>query len=341
MRKNAATLPTIAHVAKQAGVSISTVSRVINRNVPVSDDVASRVEDAMRLLKYVPRAAARNLATRRTNTLGLLVSEILGDFFAPLLTGIEDSANGQGYDLLISTAGRRGPHDDLPASLGNHNTDGLLVFAGALTNAGIAHAHAVGLPIVLIHQSSPPDLAIPCVTIENKAASCTLIEHLIMAHGRRRIALLQGLPHNDDSYWREMGYREALEKHGLPFDPSLVAPGDFARAVAQTSVANLIAGGVIFDAVFAGDDEAAVGALQALRTAERRVPQDVAVVGFDDQRLAAVLNPPLTTVCARTEEVGRLATQQLIRLIRTGAADALTLLPTELVIRRSCGCSES
>jgi DNA-binding LacI/PurR family transcriptional regulator len=138
-----------------------------------------------------------------------------------------------------------------------------------------------------------------------------------------------------------MGYREALEKRGLPFDPALVAPGDFERTVAQASVNQLVANNVVFDAIFTGDDEAAVGALQALRAAGKQVPEDVAVVGFDDQRLAAVLNPPLTTVCARTEEVGRLATQQLIRLIRTGEADLLTLLPTELVIRRSCGCPES
>lgn len=330
--------PTIDDVARRAGVSISTVSRVINRNVPVSDDVVTRVEAAMKELRYIPRAAARNLATRKTNTLGLLVSDILGDFFAPLLTGIEDAATQNGYDLLISTAGRRGPHAEMPGSLGNHNTDGLLVFAGALTDAGISHAHSSGLPMVLIHQSAPAGLAIPCVTIENKAASCAIVEHQLKVHNRRRIVLLRGLQHNEDSHWREMGYREALEKHGLRFDPELVAPGDFERTVAQASVAQLLASGVAFDGIFTGDDEAAVGALQALHAAGKRVPEEVAVVGFDDQRLAAVLNPPLTTVHAPTEEVGRVAAQQLLRLIRTGQADPLTLLPTELVIRRSCGC---
>jgi DNA-binding LacI/PurR family transcriptional regulator len=330
--------PTIEDVAKRAGVSISTVSRVINRNVPVSDEAVAHVEAAMKELRYVPRAAARNLATRKTNTLGLLVAEILGDFFGPLLTGIESVADQNGYDLLISTAGRRGPHAELPSSLGNHNTDGLLIFAGSLTSDGIAHAHSLDLPMVLIHQSPAANLAIPCVTIENKAASREIVAHLIERHSRRHIVLLSGPSNNEDAYWREMGYREALKMYNLPFDPALIVPGDFSRLVAQASVAQLLADGLTFDAIFTGDDEAAVGALLALQNAGKRVPEEIAVVGFDDQRLAAVLTPPLTTVHAPTEQIGAEAAQQLIKLIQTGQADILTLLPTELVIRRSCGC---
>ncbi len=335
-RNNSA--PKIHDVAQQAGVSISTVSRVINRTVPVSDDVVARVEAAMKELKYVPRAAARNLATRKTNTLGLLLTDLLGDFFAPLLSGIESVAAEQGFDLLISTAGRNGPHRELPGSLGRHNSDGLMVFAGVLTDEGITSAHALGLPLVLIHQTPPPNLPIPSVTIENKAASRDILTHLIEVHGRRRIVLLQGPPGHEDAHWRQLGYREALAAHGLPFDPALVRPGDFDRRVAQASVARLLESGVAFDAIFTGDDEAAVGALQALHAAGKRVPEEVAVVGFDDQRLAAVLNPPLTTVHAPTEEVGRFAAQNLIHLIRTGEARPLTLLPTQIVVRRSCGC---
>lgn len=331
--------PTIDDVARLAGVSISTVSRVINDTVPVSDDTMARVEAAMKALQYVPYSAARNLAARKTNTVGLLVSAILGDFFGPLLTGIEEVAHEEGYDLLISMAGRRGPQDEMPNSLGRHNTDGLLVFAGALQEAGLAQAYSSGLPLVLIHQSPPPELPIPCVTIENKSASREIVEHMITVHGRRRIALLRGLTGNEDASWREMGYREALEKHDLPFDPTLVAPGDFSHEVAQASVARLLQDGMDFDAIFTSDDEAAVGALRALREAGRQVPEEVAVVGFDDQRLAAVLNPPLTTVYAPTEQVGRVAAQRLFSLLGTGEAELLTLLPTELVIRRSCGCS--
>lgn len=328
---------TIHDVARQAGVSISTVSRVINESAPVSEPVKDRVRATMRELNYQPRTAARNLATRRTNTLGLLLTDIQGDFFAPLLSGIEAVTNEAGFDLLISTS-RRNPRDEVPHSVGAHNTDGLLVFAGSLREAGLRYCHGLGLPVVLIHQSPPPSLDIPCVTVENKAASRRLVEHLIVTHQRRRIAFLRGPEEHEDSYWREVGYRQALEEHGLARMPELVAQGDFDRRVARSSVSEMLAAGINVDAFYCGDDEAAVGVLEALHEAGVRVPEEVSVVGFDDQRLSAYLTPPLTTVRAPTEEVGRQAARQLVGLIRSGQADRLSLLPTEIVIRRSCGC---
>jgi LacI family transcriptional regulator len=192
--------------------------------------------------------------------------------------------------------------------------------------------------LVLIHQSSPEGLNIPCVTVENKAASRKIVEHLIAAHRRRRIVLLRGPEDNEDARWRELGYREALAAHHLAVDPQLIGAGDFERHAAQTAVDRMLAAGIVFDAIFSGDDEAAVGALAALAARGVRVPDDVSVAGFDDQRLAAILQPPLTTVRAPTQQVGEEAARQLIKLIRTGSADPLTLLPTELVCRQSCGC---
>ena len=180
----------IDDVARLAGVSISTVSRVVNGTAPVSPEIAERVEAAMRELNYVPRVAARNLATRRTNTIGVLLSEMLGDFFQPLLTGIEAVARENGYEVLISMTGVTRPQDQRVRPFGLHNTDGLLIFSGSLTVEGIAQAHATGLPLVLIHQTSPEGLNIPCVTVENKAASRKIVEHLIVTHQRRRIVLL-------------------------------------------------------------------------------------------------------------------------------------------------------
>ncbi|HEX7974360.1 MAG TPA: LacI family DNA-binding transcriptional regulator [Anaerolineales bacterium] len=332
--------PTIRDVARQAGVSVATVSRVINRNTPVSDEAAARVLATMAELKFVPQAAARSLASKKTHTIALLLTDIGGDFFAPILSGIEKTTRQAAYDLLISTSGRLKARDEFPPSLGPHNTDGILVFANCLSEAGLVKAHQAGFPIVLIHQSPPAGLSIPCVTVENKAASRKIIEHLIQAHNRRRIVFLRGPQGNEDSAWRELGYREALLACGLTIDPQLVAAGEFDRDTAQASLARLLANGVVFDAVFTGDDEAAVGALAALRQAGLRVPEDVSVVGFDDQRMAAYLTPPLSTVRAPTQAVGEAAAEQLLRLIRTGQAEHLTLLPAEIVVRRSCGCLE-
>lgn len=329
---------TIDDVARRAGVSISTVSRVINHTVPVSDEVTHRVETAMRELNYRPRAAARSLATRKTNTVGLLISGIEGDFFAPLLSGIEAVTSEAGYDLLISTSGRLGPRAEFPAPLGPHNTDGLLVFANSLGPTGLAQCHEMAFPIVLIHQSPPDGLDIPCVTVENRAAACSLVAHLVEVHGRRRIAFLRGPEGHEDSYWREAGYRKALQEHDIPFDPGLVGTGRFDRKVARASILEMLGAGVAMDAVFAGDDDAAIGVLAALEEVGRQVPEEIAVVGFDDQRSSAYLSPPLTTVRAPTEAVGREAAQQLVSLLQEGQAQPLTLLPTEIVLRHSCGC---
>ena len=338
MTKSDPSSVTIRDVAQRAGVSVATVSRYINQSAPVSDEVARRLESVMSELHYVPDVTARNLATKKSHTIGLLLTDIGGDFFAPLLSGIEAAASENGYDLLISSLRNPKPRQTLPP-VGPHNTDGVLAFADSLKEETLRWFHKKQFPIVLLHRSSPPDLQIPCVTVENKAASSKIVEHLIEVHGRRKIIYLRGPEEQEDSYWRELGYNEALEAHGIPLVPSWVAAGHFDRQVAYQSMQQLIASGVEFDAVFSGDDEAAVGVLEALKDAGKRVPEDVSVVGFDDQHMSPYLTPPLTTVRAPTHDVGYEATCRLFDLIHTGQATPLTLLPTHIVLRRSCGCA--
>jgi LacI family transcriptional regulator len=329
---------TIRDVAKQAGVSIATVSRYINQTATVSPEVASRLDEVMGTLKYVPHSTARNLATQKTNAIGLLLTHnIYGDFFSPLLRGIEEVVTEAGFNLLISSNSSSFSIEFSPV-LGPNNTDGILAFADSLTEAGLTHFYQSNFPVVLIQRSSPPHLSIPSVTIENKAASKAIVDHLIEVHHRRRIIFLRGPELHEDSYWREMGYRASLEAHEMTYDSELVWPGEFEREVAQTTMIELIMAGVEFDAVFGGNDDAAIGVLAALREMGKRVPEDISVVGFDDLRSSPYLTPSLTTVRAPTEEVGRVAARQMIKLIRGGQADPLTLLPTEIVIRKSCGC---
>jgi DNA-binding LacI/PurR family transcriptional regulator len=329
---------TIRDVAKQAGVSVATVSRYLNQTAGVSPEVAARLDDVMAELKYVPHVTARNLATQKTNAIGLsLTYTAFGNFFAPMLRGIEEVTGEFGFNLLIASR-QPSSHGMFPTALGPHNTDGLLIYADSMDNMAMAYFQGIHFPLVLVHRAAPPHLHIPCVTIENKAASRKIVEHLIQVHHRRRIVFLRGPEHQEDSYWREMGYRTALEANGIPYDPELVLPGEFEQEIAYMTTMELIVAGVEFDAIFAGDDDAAVGVMGALKEAGKRVPEDIAVVGFDDQRTAQYLTPSLTTVRAPTEEVGRVAARQLVNLIREGQADPLTLLPTEIVIRHSCGC---
>jgi DNA-binding LacI/PurR family transcriptional regulator len=333
------TRATIADVAELAGVSIATVSRVINQTGPVAGETAAQVHAAIAELKYVPHAAARGLASRRTQTLGLLLPGISDQFSAAMLRGIEAGAREGGYDLLIhSTHVESGAGPAPRRRLGEHNTDGLLIFTDSLDDAELTRLYQLGFPMVLLHRSPPDGLTIPCVTFENKSGARQLIDHLIEIHGYRRIAFLAGPEEHEDSYWREMGYRESLAAHDIPFDPALVARGGFNQEQAQRSVENWLANNMELEAIFSGDDEAGIGVLAALQQANRRVPADIALVGFDDIDVSRYLNPPLTTVRAPIEQAGREAARQLVNLIRLGQADPLVLLPTELVIRRSCGC---
>jgi LacI family transcriptional regulator len=164
------------------------------------------------------------------------------------------------------------------------------------------------------------------------------VDHLIEVHGCRRIAFLRGPLGNEDSDQREMGYREALKHHGLSSDSNLIGIGGFNREEAQRTVYNWLKTGLAFDAVFAGDDDAAAGVLLALRRAGKRIPRDIKVVGFDDSPVSQFLAPPLTTVRAPIEKVGREAVRRLVRLIRGERIHGPTRMRTELVVRESCGC---
>jgi LacI family transcriptional regulator len=330
------TLPTIANVAELAGVSIATVSRVINGTVPVVEETAQRVRNAIDQLHFVPRTAARMLASRRTNTIGLIFSEIGGAFFPHLLKGVEAETRAGGYELLIHSTQSQQMQKHRP--LGEHNTDGLLVFTSSLTIDELRRLSNISFPLVLMHQASPENLNIPVITIENKNGAEVLVNHLIEKHARRHIVYMQGPEGHEDSLWRERGYRDALEKHNIPFDPRLIIKGGFDEEEANAAVNKMIGDGIEFDAIFSGDDDAAMGVYRALKHAGRIIPDDVAVVGFDDVSYSQYISPALTTVRAPIEEVGREAVRQLVHLIRSEHAESLTLLPTELIVRNSCGC---
>jgi LacI family transcriptional regulator len=333
--------PTILDVARQANVSIATVSRVLNASPLVTNDTAERVQAAMRQLSFVPHATARGLASRRTRTLGLVLPVIGREYFSPLLRGIEAETRRAGYHLLIETTETPDTSLSYLRGLGAHNTDGLVMFTDSVEDQELFRLHTDGFPIVLLHQTPPDGLDIPVISIENKSSAQKIVEHLIEAHNRRRIAFLRGEQGHEDSMWREKGYREALKKYNIPFDSSLVARGGFNPDEAKEAVTRMLKQDLNFDAIFSGDDDAATGVLAALYGSGKRVPQDVAVVGFDDAPFSRHVIPSLTTVRAPTEEVGRTAVRQLLRIIQAERPEPLTLLPTELVIRSSCGCQST
>ena len=339
MRRSNPSTITISDVAEKAGVSTATVSRFINDSGPVSNRVADRIERVMAELNYVPNAAAQQLASQKTSVIGLLIKNIHNDFFGPLLLGIESSVRQAGYNLLVAIQ-QSDLSNPLPNHIGPHNTDGMLVFADSLSDEELVRLHQKNYPMILIHRSPPDGVTVPSVTVENKKATENLVSHLITEHHRRHILFVRGAEEQEDSTWREIGYRSALEKHGLEFNHDLVISGGFECDVAFNAMNVFLdqPEHPEIDAVFTGDDDAAIGILNSLKQHDYDIPQDVSVAGFDDSRLSAFLQPALTTVRAPTEEVGREAVHKLIRILNNQPVEYLTLLPTEIVLRKSCGC---
>ena len=230
---------TIRDVARKAGVSVATVSRYLNQNAPVSAKLSSRIQKVMEDLDYVPQATARHLAMQKKHTIGLLLTNMHNNFFAPLLAGIEQIVSEHGYYLLVATY-RHDQQEDFQVPLGVQNTDGLLVFADSLNDDQINHFQERQFPMVLIHRTST-DSNIPSVTVENKAATAKLVDHLITVHGRRRIILMRGPEHQEDAYWREIGYKAALAAHEIEFEELLALRGSFEREIAYDSLKTFLA----------------------------------------------------------------------------------------------------
>lgn len=327
---------TILDVAEKAGVSISTVSRVLNKTCYVDPEKSERVRAAIEALRFRPRTAARALAGKGTRTIGLVVPEISGEFFLPLLRGVESAASEAGYGLLVRTTkagvGDGGIHDE---------ADGLLLFADSVERRLLEELACRGKPAVLLYTEAPPGLELPSVLVENEEGARAAVLHLIDEHRRARIVCLTSCVPNHDGEARLRGYRSALEARSLPFDPELLAPGDFDPRRAAASVRALLDSGAAFDAVFAGDDGAALGVLAALGEAGIEAGREVSVVGFDDQAFAAGARPALATVRAPTERVGSEAVGLLLRKIHGESKADSIVLPTSFVARASCGCTEA
>ncbi len=329
---------TIDDVAQMVGVSISTVSRVINESGYYSEKTAKKVHRAIEKLNFKPQSSARGLASRRTNTLGLVVNNLKGSYLGPLLRGIDQKTRELGYNLLITT---QPPADEIYHVLGDHNTDGLTIVA----DPGISNDVLLGyvqtkFPVVLMFRIPPEGISLPYVVAENVTSSYKLIKHLILKHNCRRIGYLRGPETEQDSSRREIGYRTALEEHGIEICPDLISYGGFDKETAEAAAKKWFTDGIRPDAIFTGDDESAVGVYKAIEDAGLKIPEDIAVVGFDDDYVATRLNPSLTTVHVPLDELGRKAVESLNQFIKTGQTTSNTIT-TKVVIRQSCGCKAS
>jgi len=323
---------TLEMVAQAAGVSPSTVSRILNGTATVSAAKQQAVEAAIKQLDFRPNPVARGLAGGRTLSIGVLTQTISSPFYGEALHGIEDRLERDGY-IPIFVSGHWHEAEERKAldALLSRRVDGLIVLAGRLSNPAL-QACARQVPMVLVGRElqGPGVLSL---RFDNRAGAQLATQHLIDC-GHRRIAFIAGDPGQQDALDRQAGYQQALQQAGLPLDPALVIPGDFTEAGGLQAINRMLDSGLDFSAIFAANDQTAIGAALGLYRHHRRVPDDVSLVGFDDLAPAKFAIPPLTTVRQSVYEMGDQAASAMLDLLR-GEPPRVALPRPELVLRES------
>ncbi|WP_410814475.1 LacI family DNA-binding transcriptional regulator [Micromonospora sp. 067-2] len=328
--------PTLEAVAALAGVSRATVSRVVNGSTTVAEPIREAVTRAVAELGYVPNLAARSLVTQRTDSIALVMPEaatrVFSDdqVFPGIIRGVSQELEAADKQLVLMLAGSPAGHDRVERFTTGRHVDGVLFASLHGADPLPGTLARLGIPVVC---SGRPlgDVPVPYVDVDHVGGVTAAVRHLIDS-GRRRIATIAGPQDMVAGIERLTGYRATMAAAGLP---ELVAIGDFTRESGAAAMHRLLVEHPDLDAVFAASDLMAHAALRTLREAGRQVPQDVAVVGFDDIETAAYTEPPLTTVRQPIVEIGRRMTRQLLRLAAGETIEPAIMLPTELIRRAS------
>jgi LacI family transcriptional regulator len=317
---------TIRDVARRAQLSVATVSRALNGFDNVSEKAKEQVEQAARELGYIPHAGARSLSLARTNAIGVVLPDLHGEFFSEIVRGMDREASRRGYLLLLSNLHGSPEQASLALRAMRGRVDGLIVMAPQLSVGDLAAALPGGIPSILINTRGGSGSQ-AAIHLDNAAGARAVVDHLA-ALGRRRLVHVAGPEGNIDADERAAAFRSACVERGLDCE---VLRGDFDEPSGERLVEALIRKRHRFDAVFAGNDNMAIGALQALRSAGANVPTDVAVAGFDDIPLASHLG--LTTVRVRIAQLGERALTRLLDSLGSGGAGGDELHAPELVVR--------
>lgn len=327
--------PTIRDVAAAAGVSYGTVSRVLNGGHWVSDDAREAVEQAIRTTGYIANHAARALATGKADSVAFLLSEpqnlLFSDpTYALLLRGAAEALAGRGMALVLLVAGTEAEKKNAMTFISGGHVDGVLLISSHEADPMMAALLDSGVPTVASGTPLGRDGEFVTVSVD-EAGSARAATAYLRDIGRRRIAMIAGPDDTPGGRFRVVGYSEVL---GNDFDPRLVERGDFGTESGITAMSAILDRAPDVDAVFAASDQMAIGAITTLQRSGRRVPEDVAVIGFDDSGPAAAFEPALTTMRQPWDEISELMVASLCELI-AGRRVASTVLPTTLVVRDS------
>jgi LacI family transcriptional regulator len=328
-------MTTIREVAESAGVSYATVSHVINNTRLVSPETRGRVLAAMTALNYRPNALARSLRQGKTNTIGLVLPDSANPFFAEISRSIEDETFKKGYSVFLCNTEldiqRELFYVDV---LSKRQVDGIIFVAAGDQADSLDFLLSRNMPVVMIDRDLP-NVEVDAVLTDHQLGGYLATHHLLEL-GHTRIACIAGPSSITPSAERMIGYRQALEEAGLPFDEKLVLRGDYHAQSGMDITHTILQMNPRPTAIFALNDLMALGALRAAAEAGCSVPSDLAVVGYDDLELSHFTNPPLTTIAQPKKEIGAQAVDLLVdRMSRKDRAPSRVVLPPELIVRRS------
>lgn len=325
---------TIHDIARLAGVSPSTVSRVLNATTPVAEEKRAAVLAAIAGLNFRPNVVAQGLARRRSMTVGVLTQDIASPFYGEILKGIEQGLHGSLYQPVFASGNWRAAEEQEALQvLIERQIDALIILGGQLPDSQL-RTTAGTLPLVVVGRTIP-GLEQSSLNIDHLQGAYAATRYLLEL-GHQRIAHITGLLSHSDAVERRGGYLRALDHAGIPTDARLIVEGDYSEQSGLLAVETLFSRGVRFTALFAANDQTAYGARLALFRRGVRVPDDVSLVGFDDQPGSAYTTPPLTTVRQPTSEMGAAAAHAVLQLL-AGATSSLPLFETRLVARESAG----
>jgi len=326
---------TLKDIAEKVGVTESTVSRVLNGVPKASKETIEKVFRVAEELNYTPNQIARSLVKQKTHVIGLVISDIYNQYFAAVTGGIEEIASLHEYSLIISTTGGREKEELKYINiLKEKRVDGIIFMSGRMPESCLKALRETSIPTVVVARKI--DDSIPSIHIDNIKESYKAVEYLIEL-GHEKIAMISGTFEDVESgYNRFIGYKKALEDNGLPFREEYVAEGDFRLATGKVAMKRFLNLKELPTAIFAGSDEMAVGAIKAIKEVGLNVPDDISVIGFDNNIISQACDPELTTVGQPAKSLGKKAMGMLYNMMSGERLEERTIyLPCELITRGS------
>lgn len=322
---------TLRDVANKAGVAVSTASYALNNSSKISLATRKKVYKAARDLGYQPHGIARNLKKQKTETIGLFLNDLSGPYYSEVIQGVQDVVSAHGYDLIVGSASG-GTNSTAYKFLLEKRVDGAVILAPKINDAEISRVAKASLPIIVLDRRLDSDY-IKYVLIDNLNGAYQAVSHLIN-RGYHKIVYLSGPEDSFDNQERFKGYQQALLENGFNLMPQRIVSGNFTEKEGYQVISGFLAQEERIDAIFSANDEMAIGAIQAIREMSFKIPDDIAIVGFDDIRLASYINPPLTTIRHPKYEMGRFATNMVFQVLHGSKAESV-VLPTQLITRQS------